>query len=324
MALAQSQFEEFHNKIKTSYEDNQALREKRDTLLDDLKKSLPDDLPAWTPFNQGSYAINTGVIPLDGNYDIDVGLVFDCPPADYPDPVALKIKVRDALSKGNRTVQIKKSCVRVVYMKDGKPDFHVDVAIYSKDTTGLLIAKGLESSPQGDRKWERSEPNQLAAYLNNKHKDEKAAQFRRIVRNMKRWKDYLSHGNLPSIALTVAAADWLSPNFDPVSSKPRDLLALRDLIQTMLTKWNGNRLQISLPVAPFSDLLHKLTDLQMKDLKIRLTDLKNKLQDAYDEPDLHEACLLLQKQFGDDFSVPEKTETIKNTAPAVISTGNSA
>ena len=122
----------------------------------------------------------------------------------------------------------------------------------------------------------------------------------------------------------MAAVDWLSPSFDPVSFKPRDLLATRDLVQSLLDRWVGNRLQVCLPVAPHADLLKKLTDIQMSDLKDRLSTLKNVLQDAYDEPDLREACLLLQKQFGDDFPVPDKTDTTQKTKSAVISTGSSA
>lgn len=325
MAIAQTQFSDFHKTIKLSYDDDAALCAKRETLLADLKQNLPDEVPAWTWFNQGSYELKTGILPPDGDYDIDVGLCFDCKPSDYDDPVDLKIKVRDALNKGNRTVVIKRPCVTVIYLKNGEPDYHVDLAIYSEDAVGMHLAKGKENSAAEHRVWERSEPIKLTKYIWDQHADEDAKQFRRVVRYLKRWRDNkLNHGNFPSIALTVAAADWISPNFDPVNAKPRDLLAARDLVQSLLDRWVGNRLRIYLPVAPNTDLLEKLTDIQMSDLKDRLFTLKDVLQDAYDEPDVREACLLLQKQFGDDFPVPDKTDTTKKTSAAVISPGSSA
>jgi hypothetical protein len=325
MALAQIQFADFHKAIKLSYDDDAALRTKRETLLTDLKQNLSDDVPTWSSFNQGSYELKTGIWPPDGDYDIDVGLSFDCDPADYEDPVDLKIKVRDALNKGNRTVVIKRPCVTVIYMKDGKPDYHVDLAIYSHDAAGMHLAKGKENSADELRVWARSEPIELTEYIWEKHAGEEAKQFRRVVRYLKRWRDNkLNHGNFPSIALTVAAADWISPSFDPVSDKPRDLLATRDLVQSLLDGWVGNRLRIHLPVAPYTDLLEKLTDIQMSDLKVWLSALQVALQDAFDEPDLREACLLLQKQFGNDFPVPDKVDTTKKTQSAVISTGSSA
>ena len=60
------------------------------------------------------------------------------------------------------------------------------------------------------------------------------------------------------------------------------------------------------------------------DVLRRLESLRDALQDAYDEDLPEDACKVLKKQFGDDFMVPEKAETAKMVAPAVISTGNSA
>jgi hypothetical protein len=62
------------------------LREKREVLLRSLVDGLPQDFPKFTPFVQGSNAMQTGEVPLDGNYDIDVGLIFDCSQKEFPDP----------------------------------------------------------------------------------------------------------------------------------------------------------------------------------------------------------------------------------------------
>lgn len=93
MASIQSQFEEFHTNIKLDDDDHGAkLREKRETLVSNLRANLAEGVPSFTYFNQGSYAMNTGKKPKDGNYDIDVGLKFDCKRDKYKDPVELKKK----------------------------------------------------------------------------------------------------------------------------------------------------------------------------------------------------------------------------------------
>ncbi|MBT9786732.1 hypothetical protein GPK98_16310 [[Clostridium] symbiosum] len=75
MVNIQSEFISFHNKIKLS-DENSELREKRNILLDKLKKNISQDAASYTTFNQGSYAMGTGIKPEDGDFDIDVGLKY--------------------------------------------------------------------------------------------------------------------------------------------------------------------------------------------------------------------------------------------------------
>ena len=67
-----------------------------------------------------------------------------------------------------------------------------------------------------------------------------------------------------------------------------------------------------------------MTDTQMSDFKEKLIKLRDALVEAENQPDTHEACKILRKQFGDDFQVPDKTETTKSTDSGVVSTGRSA
>lgn len=67
-----------------------------------------------------------------------------------------------------------------------------------------------------------------------------------------------------------------------------------------------------------------MTKAQMETFKLKLENLRDALQDAYDEDLPEDACKLLNKQFGDDFKVPEKAATAKAVVAPVISTGNSA
>jgi hypothetical protein len=337
MPAVQNQFEDFHKAICFDEDDEKAtLREKRETIVKALRDNLGDDVPTFTKFNQGSYSMHTGVVPLDGNFDIDVGLIFDCDKDKYPDPVVLKKKVRDAVDTNFRTVVIRRPCVTVNYISGGKTAYHVDLAVYSRDADGTLyLAKGKENSAEEHRIWEVSDPKGLTKLVCAAFEDsEELAQYRRCIRYLKRWRQWQFSGpGAPlSIALTVAALKWFRPNFG-TSGKPVDLLAMLDWVQTMLDNFTSEyredggwhmRLKVSLPVEPCNDLMGKRTAAQMKDFKERLESLRDALQEAYDEELPEDACKALKKQFGDDFKIPKKAETAKAVAPAVISTGTSA
>jgi len=336
MPAVQKQFEDFHNAIKLDSDDEKAkLRDKRKILIDALKEKLDDDIPAFETFNQGSYSMHTGVVPLDGNYDIDVGIIFDCNQSKYPDPVVLKMKVRDALDTHGRTVLIRRPCVTVNYMRDGVPEYHVDLAIYAKRGDGLLdIAKGKENSAQEFRVWEASDPKKLTELICNAFPDDKdLAQYRRCIRYIKRWRDIqFRNGGAPlSIALTVAANQWFKPRFE-ASGKPADLPALLDWVNAILNQFQGavtdegyhERLKVYLPVTPAGDLMEGMTKQQMETFQTKLKALRDALNDAYYEDLPEDACKVLNKQFGDDFKVPEKVETAKAAVAPVISTGSSA
>jgi hypothetical protein len=337
MPAVQRQFEDFHSAICFDEDDEKAtLRKKRDTIVDALRANLGDDVPSFTNFNQGSYSMHTGVVPLDGNYDIDVGVIFDCDKSKYPDPVALKKKVRDAANTNFRTVVIRRPCVTVNYLEGGKIAYHVDLAVYAKDANGkLYLAKGKENSAEEHRIWEVSDPKELTKRICGAFQDsDQLAQYRRCIRYIKRWRQvqFSGPGAPLSIALTVAALQWFKPNFG-TSGKPVDLLAMLDWVKAMLNNFSYEfrqddgqhlRLKVMLPVEPHNDLMAKRTAAQMKNFKEKLEALRDALQKAYDEELPEDACKLLKKQFGDDFKVPEKSQTAKAVSAAVISTGNSA
>ena len=78
MVNLQKEFEEFHDTIKLKeFDENETLRKKRDILLKKLRLNISEDAASYTTFNQGSYAMGTGIKPEDGDYDIDVGICFD-------------------------------------------------------------------------------------------------------------------------------------------------------------------------------------------------------------------------------------------------------
>ena len=308
-APVQLQFERFHNAIKLDEDDEQRkLRVKREVLLRSLADGLPQDFPKFTHFVQGSYAMRTGVVPLDGNYDIDVGLIFECTEKEFPDPVAMKRRIRDALVGYGRTVDIRRSCVTVTYMRDGRPDYHVDLALYVRDgSRRLLLARGREYSGRDQRKWVQACPKELTAYILGCFSGEEQAQFRRCIRYLKRWRDHrFSSGSPISIALTVAAAHWFKPVFGP-SGKPSDLEALHAFVKKMLEKSGAvlgvpGRIIVRIPGSGDCDLMAGMTELQMTGFLDRLSELDRALGQCYGQVDALAASLELQGQFGTDFA----------------------
>lgn len=335
MPPVQKYFEEFHSAIQLDADDEKAnLREKRDTLLSALRNNLGDDVPAFESFHQGSYSMHTGVVPLDGNYDIDVGLIFDCKKDKYPDPVALKKKIRDALNTHGRSVNIRRPCVTVNYMRGETIVYHVDLAIYVKRDDGLLdIGKGKENSAADKRVWEASDPKRLTSEICGAFREPaELAQYRRCIRYLKRWRQVQFASGAPlSIALTVAAQKWFRPYFE-LTSKPSDMQAMLNWANEILDQFQWasvhgtihQRLAVALPVTPYCDLMEWMTEGQMSTVKSKFEALRDALEKAEDEELPEEACKTLRKQFGTDFPVPEKSATARATVPPVISTGHSA
>jgi hypothetical protein len=350
VANVQNQFDTFNGRIKLPrYEENQTLRDKRDIIRKKLRDRLPtvfeshdETCPSFAFADQGSYNMGTGVKPLPGtHYDIDQGMHFAIDSEDYPDPVLLKKQVHEALDGHTKEVRIRNSCVTVFYQEDGEQTFHVDLAIYAdgshEDDGNPRLAKGKTNSADQYRFWDVSRPQELAdAIYSAFSESEQRQQFRRLVRYLKRWRDlkFTDGGNSAPIGLvlTILAMEML-PTFG-FDGKPRDLDALSGTVDRILDRFRldfyeseqewAERLVVTLPVKPGGDLLVNMTNLQMGTFKERLTALKTALDEAWATVDARTACQALQRQFGDDFPVPDPEATAKKNAPAIVSSSLSA
>src|SRR5947207_9848404 len=78
MADVQALFEAFHRKIRTYYEINDELREKKDIIVKRVNNHLDQrKRPSCVEFIQGSYNMKVGILAIKGaQYDIDVVLRF--------------------------------------------------------------------------------------------------------------------------------------------------------------------------------------------------------------------------------------------------------
>lgn len=323
MVNLQSEFIKFHEAIKLS-DENDTLRQKREILLNKLHQNISEEAASYTHFNQGSYAMGTGIKPDDGDYDIDVGLKFQIKKEDYTDPVQVKKWVYDALNGHTKKVQIRRSCVTVTYQEDGEEAYHIDFAVYAANNPdgNLYIAKGKENSSTDCRCWEESDPQALIALLHERFPDsDDRAQFKRIIRYAKKWKnrhfDLSGNGAPTGIALTALAYTYFNPSFEMDFFPPKktydDFTAFKNFmiaIQNSFSwRWDENAqcscytIRHCLPVKPGNNLFEKMTAKQQNDFYDKIEALISKLRDAENEGKKADACKVMTEIFGEDFPV---------------------
>lgn len=334
MPNMQKEFDTFHEKIKLKkYDENKDLRDKRDLLIDELRDALKDEkIPGtdksltFRSINQGSYAMNTGIRPKHDDYDIDVGVIFNVTNEEY-ESGTLKKLVRDKLNKSNRTVKYKRPCITVEYKTE---DYHVDFAVYSDNNSDIHIAWGKEFSDE--KLWYKSEPEELTSWVADVSTDpDKAAQFRRCVRFLKKWKEkqFNSGGNgaPPSIGLTIQTRKAF--NFYDKKSDLNALITVAKYIKDSFcdeydhasSKWMKN-IVVDLPVAPYKNVYYKMTLIQKDKFHEKVDILLEALEEAEREESAHKASKILRNVFGDEFPLVEDVKEAR-VMPYVTS-GNNA
>ena len=315
----QKYFVQFDDAIRYERDDEIAtLAQKRERVLRRLSEGIArqrregKQIPSYEPFNQGSYAMKTGIKPVNRDFDIDVGLRFDLW-KDHHDPVQVKQWVYDAVVGQTKKVELRRSCVTVFYQEQGEDLYHVDLAVYASAGGRDYLAKGKINSAPEQRSWEQSDPGGLIAAVTNRHTGQDAEQFRRSIRALKRWKDERfskdGHAAPKGIALTAAAYHWFQAlkkvSYSWSTTEYDDLEALRRLVSVMLNGFQP-RLRVPLPVSLHPDLCAMMTDGQMRDFQVRLQALQDALTAARAAGDAYTACRELRKQFGNDFPVPDQ------------------
>jgi len=313
----QSLFRRFDEAILLKrYEENAELREKRDRIVKRLQVNLKTPFE-W--FNQGSYAMGTGIKPVKDDYDIDIGVAFTIDHAKH-DPVEVKRWVYNAVSEHTTRVDWRRPCITVNYMQDGQVIYHVDLAVMAKEKSvwgdeTYRLAIGKESSSKDQREWQPDDRKGFMKAVAEKLSGEDAAQFRRVIRYLKRWKDVHfvreGHAAPTGLALTVAANSWFQTNKSGGFLGPAeydDLAATFSLVRSMRDGFQSvpetggyvQRLVLKFPKEPHDDVLGKMPSQKMKEFRERLDTLLGWLNDAKRE----QSSAPLRLAFGGDF--PEK------------------
>jgi hypothetical protein len=333
MADIQEQFEKFHGDIRVDFDMAKELRGKRDAVLKRIRKYLVDNqLPAFRELGQGSYTMKTGTKPPPGSeleYDLDVALRFDFHEDDH---TADEVRgwVYEALKDHTKRIEKKKPCIRVVYEKG----YHIDVTSYA-----IWDASGKEQYrlARKDNGWTVEDPPALLKYVqdyretNFKDTEDgatKTDQFRRAVRCLRRsidvWRPEPTNGRPVGLALVLAAVQQglvKAKSFDLKRSDDRKCL---ELFTRKLASAKG-RLVAKKPTGNREDLFARLSDDDMKDLKSWMSKVADALEFAGSTADPVKACTRLQEVFGDEFPVPEATDTARpSKAPAIVTSSSSA
>jgi hypothetical protein len=310
----QTLFRQFHDIIQLkNYNENAELRQKRDTILERLREKLRPRTFEW--FNQGSYAMGTGVRPVNRgyDYDIDIGIVFD---VDYQqvDPVAVKGWVYQAVKDHTASVDWRRPCITVNYQQGGALKYHVDLAVLARDSRGTLrLALGKEHAQANLRQWQVDDRQGFIKAVENHLGGEDGYQFRRVIRYLKRWKDvhFPSEGrSAPSgLSLTIAAYKWFSPvrAHTPQGIVYDDLAATTRLVtqlhQNFRDVWDEEhrsytkRLSLQFPSPPHDDALARMSSQQMTEFRGRLEKLNGWLEEARKT----QSPASLQRAFGNQF-----------------------
>lgn len=290
MSVHQSAFVSFDQKIKLDWHDESAiLRDKRDAVLSRLTRAGV----SHRSFNQGSYAMRTGILPEKSDYDIDVAVFLTGNGVGSLTAKAAKQIVYDAVQGHTSQVKWLTNCVRVQYVKSGEPTYHIDLAVYREHSgigTPLALARGKQFAATSE--WIPGDPQRFLDLFDQRFSGNDRDQYRRVIRALKRWKDvnFSSEGNAAPIGVGIAMSAYLQ--FVPVKTFAGvydDLAACLQLVTAMRNNFSfafgpdqsvGNRLVAKMPVAPFDDVYRKMTNQQMKEFYQRLEKLTQQLSEA--------------------------------------------
>ena len=158
------------------------------------------------------------------------------------------------------------------------------------------------------------------------------AQFRRLVRYLKRWRDVQFSdavaAKVYSIGLTLIVKNELVWSFSTEGARA-DLQALRKTVEAILDggyfdeeEEGRYRVRVDLPVEPWRDIFEGSSLDTGTQLYNKLKRLKEKLTEVEELSDERKQCEILNELFGDDFEVPNppngKTEKAKYASAGTV------
>ena len=317
----QTHFDKFHDKIKLGREDGayRKARNRDDSIKADVKTAFNKaGYPVVADFIQGSLKTHTGIVPISGDHDIDRALVIDEEKAPE-NPVTPKVKALDVLEgRGFKNAKIKKPCVTADYTSD---NVHIDFIVYKRSGNQHYLAVGKKNSDEKNRQWSSADPLGLIDWINDasKYNEDDAqdvlAQFRRLVRYLKRWRDVQFSATVTakvfSIGVTVMVKREFEPRFSTEGAR-EDLAALRATVEAMLNAGyfyvvdpGKYRVRVYLPVEPRRDIFDGSSLDTGTQFHNKLKHLKEQLVEAEALSDERKQCEILNKLFGADFKVPD-------------------
>ncbi|MDC9595178.1 nucleotidyltransferase domain-containing protein [Xenorhabdus sp. IM139775] len=328
----QNKFKNFHDVIKLGRKDQEytTARLKDDSITSDIVERFKGDgYPVIEDFIQGSLATSTGIREKGEDFDIDRAIVIEAGLAPE-NPITPKLAVLEVLeNRGFKNAKIKKPCVTADYKAD---DLHIDIPIYRKYDNGQYeLAVGKRHSDEDNREWARAAPRELIDWVNEYDADEAHAskkhdQYRRIVRYLKRWRNFTFSEDVRRKIYSIGIAVMVKESFNSSINDegfPDDLSALRSTINHILNyrsyfsmvDVDKYRVEATLPVSPSRDIFHNSSVATGTQFRNKMSALLKTLDKVADEEQESKQCELLRSVFGEDF--PECAATSSASSAAV-------
>ncbi|MFG1735159.1 CBASS cGAMP synthase [Paenibacillus sp. 843] len=309
-------FISFHDHIYLSQDEKNQLRKSRNALRQKIRKHFTETLGFKEPlfYGQGSYSMNTTIVPINGEFDIDDGVYLehlkDKDEDDWNSPSKVHQWIVDAVDGHTDTPpEDKLTCVRVIY----KNEYHIDFPIYvkRKDEHPKLAHRS--------KGWIDSDPKLLTEWFNGEVSD-KGNQLKRIVRYLKAWKDKKEgEVKMPSgMFLTILAANDFEAN-------ERDDIALVETAKRIYDTLNDDY-KLVRPVFPGEDLFEDWSVTRRDNFLNKLNDLIQKGNAAVAHSKKSESSEKWIKVFGDRFPEYDGDDTdseqnsvvIKSSIPPIL------
>jgi len=310
MADCSPQFIEFNIAISLTKTDKKYLRAARRGITAKVRRyfSSNEQCPRVEFKGQGSFSMGTIVRPINGEFDIDIGIYLKNQSIFrdfWPKPEKVSYWLVKALDGHTIIPPVnKRNCIRIRYQpisKNKDVAYHVDLPIYCtyRDLLGYTYTRiGIT----GKTRWERkSDPVGFTKWFFEKCVENASDknQLIRLIKYIKAWKDLVKgEMKLPSgMALTVLIAN----NF---VQHTRDDIAFVSTIEKAYSSLYGfwSSEQIISPVKPNNDLLSRLTRMQKNNFKLLFKRLVEKGKDAIETADLNQGLSIWHSEMGDRFS----------------------
>ena len=286
----QSEFEQFHRNILLEDDEHyRPARQARDQVMGVFPKGDGASRTTFQPYYWGSYAMGTGVRPISGEYDIDIGLVFNTRPSSS-DAYQLKQSVFNTLERAGYHPTWMRPCISVAFS-----NFHIDMSVCCRESESrLFLAEGKQHD--GQARWRPDGMESFVQMIKTHPNSNDCHQFRRIVRYLKRWKDiHFSENGMQGpvgLALTVMGYRWFAPQ------PGDDFKALRIVVQQAVSFFQQGNTELLFPYEPKDNLLRKLKGNQVRQLQSRFEQLHAWLKDASDYQRLDQLRLAFGQDFG--------------------------
>ncbi len=306
MADCSAAFASFHQAISLTKTEKRFLRSARSAITKKLIAFFAsrERCPKIEFKVQGSFSMGTIVRPLDGDFDIDIGIYllnYGNWQHNWPKPEAVSQWLVTALS-GHTSLQPvnKRNCVRIHYKpRAGTKNFigyHVDLPIYIEYES--FFGKYTRIGITGEKQWNhKSDPIGFTKWFFEESQKNKGDvnQLTRLVKYIKAWKDYSSNGTkFPSgMALTILMAKQYQPH------KRDDVAFALTIKEAWAILYGFFGLEtITSPVVPHNNLLSRLTRNQKDNFQAALTRLKDLSGKAVNTENAIEAMECWQQCFG--------------------------